>query len=70
MIIHLSAFYLKQRFGDWIVSPSSGGTNLVGSDRQLVPVSGHRETGTRSVDSVELNRGPGSISAATRFSEK
>jgi hypothetical protein len=30
----------KQRFGDWILSPSSGKTYVVGSS-ELVPISGH-----------------------------
>jgi hypothetical protein len=29
-----SCFYLKQRFGDWILHPSSGKTNSVGPNRQ------------------------------------
>jgi hypothetical protein len=32
-IIHLPVFYLKQRFGDWIRSPSSGWTFSVGPSR-------------------------------------
>jgi hypothetical protein len=33
-IIHRPVFYLKQRFGDWILSPFYGGNYLVGPDRE------------------------------------
>jgi hypothetical protein len=33
-IIYRPVFYSEQRFGDWILSPSSGGTYSVGSNRQ------------------------------------
>jgi hypothetical protein len=39
-VIHRPVFYLKQRFGDWILSPSSGGTYSV--------VSGNRDQPYRS----------------------
>jgi hypothetical protein len=32
-IIRRLVFYLKQRFGDWILSPSSGGTYSVEPNR-------------------------------------
>jgi hypothetical protein len=32
-VIHRLVFYLKQRFGDWILSPSSDGTYSVGPNR-------------------------------------
>jgi hypothetical protein len=42
-IIHRPVFYLKQRFGDWILYPSSDGTTLAGPKRELISVSGHKQ---------------------------
>jgi hypothetical protein len=41
-IIHRRVFIYKQRFGDWILSPSSGKSLLSWAQSiELVPTSGH-----------------------------
>jgi hypothetical protein len=44
-IIHRPVFYLRtRRFGDWILSPSSGGTHCGETlEKELVFVSGDRD---------------------------